>query len=156
MTSARMLAAIAASALACSDALTVAMAQQSPDILPPGRMYAFHSRPSDGCPSLDWHMVLQSDNHLSGLIATDDMSKVFRVSGTLGRNRAFHLNGEEIGGAGRTGTVDGQVRSDGWMVADISNMSGPSPCNDHVVNVQWQRYDIGVGGGSGNAGAGGH
>jgi hypothetical protein len=140
MTSARMLAAIAASALACSAPLTVAMAQQPPD-LPAGRLYIFHSRPHDGCPSLDWHVVLGSDNSLSGLIATNDMSRVFRISGTLKPDRTFHLTGKEVGGAERTGTVDGQVRHDGWMVADISNVSGPSPCNNHTVTVQWWDYD---------------
>ena len=140
MISARLLYAIAASALACSGASTQAMAQQSPDSLT-GRVYAFHSLPSGGCPSLDWHVVMESDNRLSGLIATNDMSKVFRVTGTVGPDRTFHLNGTEVGGAGRTATVDGQVGIDGWLVADISNMTGPSPCANHTVHVQWFRLD---------------
>ena len=139
MTSARILAAIVASTLACSAA--VAMAQESPDTPAKGRLYSFHSRPSGGCPSLDWHVVLGSDNSLSGLIATHDMSKVFRVSGTLGPDRTFHLNGKEVGGAGRTGTVDGQVRHDGWMLAQIGDLTGPSPCADHTVITQWWDYD---------------
>jgi len=135
---ARMLYAIAASALACSSASTQAKAQQSPDTLT-GRVYSFHSLPSGGCPSLDWHVVLESDNRLSGLIATGD--KVFRVSGTVGPDRNFHLNGNEVGGTGRTATVDGQVGYDGWLVADITNMTGPSPCANHTVHVQWFRLD---------------
>src|SRR6266545_4914548 len=110
MTSPRMLAVIAASALTCSGAVTVAMAQKATNIPadpPDGRVYAFHSQRSGGCPSLDWHVVLEPNNSLSGFIATDDMSKVFRVSGTLGPDRTFRLNGKEIGGAGTTGTVDG-------------------------------------------------
>jgi len=75
------------------------------------------------------------------------MSRVFRVSGTVGPDRGFHLSGKEIGGTGATGTVDGHVRSDGWLVADISKVSGQSSCNNHVVNVRWFRYDGNMGGG---------
>jgi len=139
MKSVRRLVAVAACALA-PGAFTQAKAQQVPN-LPAGRVYSFHSQSSGACPSLDWHVVLGSDNRLSGFIARDNMSNLFRVSGAVGPDSTFHLNGKEVGGAGRTATVDGQVRQDGWMVADISHMSGPSPCNDHVVDVQWQRYD---------------
>ena len=88
-------------------------------------------------------MVVGANGTLSGVVGTNNMSTVFRVSGTVAKGK-FHLDGKEIGGSGRTGTIDGQVRSaDGWLIADISNVSGPSRCNNHVVHVQWYRPDVG-------------
>jgi len=111
-----------------------------------GRVYSFHSQPSGSCPSLDWHVVVGANGTLSGVVGTNNMSTVFRVSGTVAKGK-FHLDGKEIGGSGRTGTIDGQVRSaDGWLIADISNVTGPSQCNNHTVTVQWYRYDAGTSG----------
>jgi len=146
MISGRICAVIMAAALFSGGGLNAALAQQ-PAQQPAdplyGRVYSFHSQASGTCPSLDWHMVVESNGTLSGLIGTDNMSTVFRVSGTVAKGK-FHLDGKEVGGAGRTSTIDGQVRpSDGWLVADISNVSGPSRCNNHVVHVQWYRPDVG-------------
>lgn len=140
MISARVCAAIAAGTLLSGAGLGTALAQSDNTAI--GKLYSFHSRPSGDCPSLDWHVVVESNNTLSGFIATDDMKNVFRVSGSLGAGNKFHLDGKEIGGSGRTGTVDGQVRTDGWLIANIGNITGPSPCSNHTVIVQWYRFDL--------------
>jgi hypothetical protein len=140
MISTRACLAIAAGTL-LAGGLSAALAQP----VPPERVYAFHSLPSDTCPSLDWHVVAEQNNTLNGLIATHGMTVVFRVTGTVAPNGTFHLDGKEVGGSGRTGTVDGQVRTDGWLLADIANITGSSPCNDHVIKVEWFREGGGVG-----------
>jgi hypothetical protein len=144
MISGRIYAVIMAGALFSGGGLNAALAQQPADPLF-GRVYSFHSQANGTCPSLDWHTIVQSNGTISGVIGTDNMSTVFRVSGTVA-NRKFHLDGKEIGGQGRTSTIDGEVRQDGWLVADISNVTGPSLCNNHIVTVQWYRYDTGTAG----------
>lgn len=139
MMTARIYAAVLAGTLLSGGGWIAALAQQPTGYPGPGVIYAFHSLPSDTCPSLDWHVVAEQDNTLNGLIATHGMTVVFRVTGTVAPDGTFHLDGKEVGGSGRTGTVAGQVRTDGWLIADIANMTGPSPCNDHVVKVKWFR-----------------
>ena len=48
-------------------------------------------------------------------------------------SRTFSMTATEVGGQGRTATITGQVRADGWMVASIK---GPKiECNG--ITVPW-------------------
>jgi len=57
-----------------------------------------------------------------------------RATGTVNMaNRTFSMNAVEVGGQGRTATVTGTVRQDGWLVA---NINGPGvACTG--VNIPW-------------------
>jgi hypothetical protein len=121
---------IAASALAIAATCGVASAQQ---VAPEGRVYVFHSKATGACPALDWHVVVGANNTLGGMIAWDDMKAMASVTGSVTPNRAFTMTAKEVGGQGRTATVTGQVRTDGWLIA---NIKGPKiECNG--IAVPW-------------------
>jgi len=122
---------LAASALALAAATGVASAQQQ---APEGRVYVFHSKAAGGCPALDWHVAVGANNSLSGMIAWDDMKSMAHASGSINvANRTFQMTAKEVGGQGRSATVDGTVRPDGWFVA---NVKGPKiDCKG--ITVPW-------------------
>src|ERR1700691_6208985 len=93
-------------ALAIAATCGAASAQSLPD----GRIYVFHSKAAGGCPALDWHVVVGAGNSLSGMIAWNDMKSMAKATGSLGADKTFKMTAKEVGGAGRTATVDGQVR----------------------------------------------
>lgn len=108
---------------------SVGMAQGYPD----GRLYAFHSGPQGACPGLDWHIVAQGTS-LEGMIAWDNMKSMAHATGTVNPTaKTFEMSAKEVGGKGRTATITGSVRADGWLVA---NINGPGvKCQS--VTVQW-------------------
>lgn len=122
-----------------------------------GTVYSFHSVENAGCPALDWHVRVGTQSRLSGMIATEDMKHVWRVDGGYTTDRKFVLTGKEIGGAERSGTVNGEIREDGALVAVIGNITGASPCNNKMVYIPWFRggnnaYDPSNGNSSGGGG----
>ena len=80
----------------------------SGQVLPPGRVYIFHSPPGSGCPGVDWHVVVQPNNGLSGVVAWNDMKSLARVNGSISGGK-FEMLAEEVGGQGRTAKVTGTV-----------------------------------------------
>jgi hypothetical protein len=120
---------LVASAMAVAATCSVGFAQGVPE----GRVYSFHSGPQGGCPGLDWHVVAQG-NSLEGIIAWNNMKSMAHASGTLNLTaKTFTMTAKEVGGQGRTATINGSVRSDGWLVA---NVNGPGvKCQN--VTVQW-------------------
>jgi hypothetical protein len=149
--------AIVAGVLLSGAAWNAALAQAGPAYLQEGTVYTAHSPARNGCPSLDWHIWVGPQDTLSGMISTEGVTaKAFSMTGGIGADKTFHLAGKEIGGTGRTGVVDGKVRDDGVLMATLSQISGPSPCNDKTVYIKWFRggndpYDPskGVAGGAG-------
>ena len=88
--------------------------------LPEGRLYAFHSTGQGSCPPLDWHIVIGPNDTLAGMISWDEMKSMARASGSVNpQTRTFQMTAQEVGGQGRTATIDGTVRQDGWLVANI-------------------------------------
>ena len=131
---------IAASALVIATTCGVATAQQ---VAPPGRVYAFHSQATGPCPTIDWHLTVGPNNTLSGMLAWDDMKAMAHVTGSVTPSRAFTMTANEVGGQGRTATITGQVKPNGWLVA---NIKGPKiECNG--IAVPW--YTPAPQGGSG-------
>lgn len=121
---------VAASALAITAVTGVASAQG----LPEGRVYTFHSKAQAGCPALDWHVVVGPNNTLNGMIAWDDMKAMAQASGAVNMQaRTFQMTAKEVGGQGRTATITGAVRQDGWLVA---NIKGPK-IDCQGINVPW-------------------
>ena len=125
------------------------------DNFPPveGTVYSTISPAADGCPELNWQVRVGPNNSLMGIVAEDGMKDIWRVTGSFKDDRSFQLHGQELGGAQRTGDVNGYVReSDGSLIFTVGNMSGPSTCNNKSVWGRWFRngnaYDpsAGVGG----------
>jgi acyl-homoserine lactone acylase PvdQ len=85
-------------------------------------------------PALDWHVVLQPDGSLDGVIAWNNMQSLAHALGSLNaQSRTFQMTVLEVGGQGRTATINGTVRQDGYLVA---NISGPN-VNCQGVIVGW-------------------
>ena len=120
---------LGASALAIAATCGVASAQ----VLPEGRVYSFHSpAPNGSCHALDWHMVVGADNSLTGMISWDNMHNISNVSGTVNpAKRSFEANAMRPGGRGAK--IDGQIRQDGWLIA---NIKGPN-VDCQGIKVQW-------------------
>jgi hypothetical protein len=113
----------------------VGLAQQQKIELPPGRVYTFHSGPQSGCPSLDWHVVLEPGGDLSGMIAWNNMQSIARASGKVNPGTgAFQMTATEVGGQGRTATITGTADGNtGWLTADIQG----ADVKCHAVKVPW-------------------
>jgi len=119
----------AAGAMAMAVTCSVGLAQGYPE----GRTYSFHSGPQGGCPGLDWHVVAQGTS-LDGMIAWNNMKSMAHATGTVNPTaKTFEMTAKEVGGQGRTATITGTVRSDGWLVA---NIKGPNVSCQNVT-VQW-------------------
>lgn len=121
---------LAAGAMAAAATCGVGFAQGGP---PEGRVYSFHSGPQGGCPGLDWHVVAQGTS-LQGMIAWNNMKSMAHATGTVNPTaKTFEMTAKEVGGQGRTATISGSVRPDGYLVA---NIKGPN-VNCQNVTVQW-------------------
>ncbi len=120
---------LAAGAMVIAATCSVGFAQGVPD----GRVYSFHSGAQGGCPGLDWHVVAQG-NKLEGMIGWNNMKSMANATGTVNPTaKTFEMTAKEVGGQGRTATITGSVRSDGYLVA---NIKGPN-VNCQNVTVQW-------------------
>jgi hypothetical protein len=102
-------------ALALTASLGVASAQ-----MPEGRLYVFHSTAQGACPPLDWHLVVGPNNTLSGMLSWDNMKSMAQATGTVNPTaRTFAMQAHEVGGQGRSATIDGTVNQNGWLTANI-------------------------------------
>ena len=131
---------VAAGAVVISAAACTPPPQPSPAVaaatqqLPTGRVYVFHSTAQSSCPSLDWHIVLEGNDRLGGIIAWNYMQSVARASGSINmQTRTFQMTATEVGGQGRTANISGTVGQNGYLVA---NISGPN-INCQGINVPW-------------------
>jgi hypothetical protein len=68
------------------------------------------------------------------MISWDNMQAMARATGTYNlQSKTFQMTANEVGGQGRTATVSGTIRPDGWLVA---NITGPN-VNCKGVTVPW-------------------
>ena len=131
---------VVAGALALAASLNVASAQG----LPEGRVYLFQSKANGTCPTLDWDITIRANNTLSGTIAWNQMKSIAYATGSYDAvHRTFKMSAQEIRGLGRTATIEGQVRQDGWLVA---NIKGANITCQGVV-VPWYTPPAGAGAG---------
>ena len=63
-----------------------------------GELYSFHSNPVGTCPGLDWHVVVDGDNSVSGIVAWGRMKHFANITGNLNADHTFKLDAEEVGG----------------------------------------------------------
>jgi hypothetical protein len=90
---------IAAGMLTLAAATGVATAEKPPFKLPAGRVYVFHSGPTSGCPGVDWYIVAEPGDILTGFIAWNHMRSLARATGTLSRRAGtFEMTAHEVGG----------------------------------------------------------
>ena len=118
-----------------------------------GTVYATISPAAEGCPELNWTLRVGPNSSLAGIVAQDGMKDIWRVTGGFKPDRSFQLHGQEIGGARRTGDINGYVRaSDGSLTFTVGNITGPSKCDNKSIWVRWFRngngrsaniYDVG-------------
>jgi FlaG/FlaF family flagellin (archaellin) len=98
-----------------------------------GTTYALHSNAASGCPALDWHLVVQNDGTIGGMVGVNDMKTMFRVHGTYsGAN--FQLQGQEVGGK-RTAAVNGQLQ-DQNIALSIGGLPVGSACQGKTVYIK--------------------
>ena len=128
---------IAANALALIALLCVASAQ-----IPEGRIYSLHSKSVGGCPSLDWHIVVGANGILEGMIAWDHMRVLAKAVGAVNQqSHTFTMTVKEVGGLARTARVDGHIKENGWIIA---NIKGPNvTCSAVVVPIYVPSPDAG-------------
>jgi hypothetical protein len=83
---------IAAGLLALTAATGVATAQK-PFKLPAGRLYVFHSGPTSGCPGVDWYIVAEVGDTLTGFIAWNRRTGTFEMTahGSRGQDRTVRI-----------------------------------------------------------------
>ena len=130
---------VVAGALLLAATLGVASAQY-----PEGRLYAFRSKAQAGCPALDWHIMVNSNGDANGMISWDDMKSMTHATGSVNTSaHTFSMAAKEVGGQGRTATITGQVRQDGWLVADVK---GPKVTCTGIL-VPWYTPPAGAGNG---------
>ena len=112
---------IAAGLLAFTAATGGAAAQKPQFKLPAGRLYVFHSGPRSACPGVDWYIVAEAGDTLTGFIAWNNMQVLARATGALDRRAGtFEMTAREVEGQGRTATVTGTVSpTSGWLTADV-------------------------------------
>jgi hypothetical protein len=92
--------------------------------VPQGRIHIPHSPAAGGCPSPDWHIAVEGNDVLAGLITWDDMKRMARATGRVDRpNHTFGMTAVEMGGQSRTATVDRKVEENGTIIA---NINGPN------------------------------
>ena len=137
----RLMKLVATGVLAIAATGDIASAQMQ---LPPGRVYAFHSGATASCPALDWHIVLGTGGALAGMISWNNMESLARAQGSINMTSgAFQMTAQEVGGQGRTATIDGTVNtSNGTLLA---NIQGPN-VNCKGVQVPWFAPTPGGGG----------
>jgi hypothetical protein len=87
-------------------------------------MYVLHAKASGSCPAMDWHLTLDPSatvNNVKGMIGWDDMKHIARVVGFVNPDtRYFVMEATEVGGDKRTAQINGQLRLDGWLTANIT------------------------------------
>jgi len=128
--------------LALAISIVPAMAQQ----VQPGRMYAFHTVPTGGCPGLDWHIVVDPDNELTGFVTWDRMKHMANLSGKLDpKTGKFHMDAKEVGGT-RTPVVEGVVTQKTAAMTVVGTGTG---CDNQKIQIPRVPDGYGLGGGGG-------
>jgi hypothetical protein len=61
------------------------------------------------------------------------MKHIAALEGTIGTNGDFTINAKEVVGGGRTGTITGQVRRDGWLLIKLQDTG--TACDGQTVTI---------------------
>ena len=127
-------AAAAIASLTMSAAWNAATAQA----LPAGTVWSANSAPKGSCPGFDWHVVAGPAGKLDGMMSWDNMKSVALLTGTESPDRKITMTATEQGGQGRTATITGVARGDGWLVLDFV---GPGvACKEVKIQITRRGY----------------
>ena len=72
-----------------------------------------------GCPNIGWRLARHDDGTITGISYYADASGVSSVKGTYNQDGKFDLQVASTMGKGPVGTVVGQRKPDGGLVADL-------------------------------------
>jgi hypothetical protein len=101
------------------------------------RVFTFRSGATGKCPLLDWHLVVEPDHDVFGMVAWNNDMEIMRVTGKLDLHaRTFSLAAAEVGGT-RTATIDGSVISPDHIVVNIK-ANGQECQNMHIWSFKKQ------------------
>jgi hypothetical protein len=106
-------------------------------------LYSFHTGKTGACPGLDWHVTVEPDGKVIGMVSWDEMTHMAKLEGTVQSDGKFSMNAKEVGGP-KTATVVGSA-SGNYATLTISGTGGP--CDGKTVQVP--RATAGYGGGGG-------
>src|SRR5271166_3184029 len=95
------------------------------------RLFVYHTKPSGGCPGLDWHITTEPDGSLMGFVAWDRMKHMARLEGMMNPDRTFKMDALETS-TGRKATVTGTATGD-YVMASIHG-SGTA-CDDKMLQI---------------------
>jgi hypothetical protein len=110
----------------------VSQGHAAPPKVPEGRIYVLHSSPTGACPSLDWHIVVERNDMIAGMVAWDNMQRLGRATGRVNRqNGTFQMHVVELGSQRRTATVEGTIGEDGTATATIKGTA--VSCNSVMI-----------------------
>jgi hypothetical protein len=104
-----------------------------------GTVLSTHIPASGNCPITKWQFGIGPHATVQGRVDVSGSSIPWRLSGTYDSHGTFHLHGQELGGAERSGAIDAQVQSDGSLTMRIATINDPSPCDNRTVYLPWFR-----------------
>jgi hypothetical protein len=111
-----------------------------------GRWYSFHTATVGTCPGLDWHVVIDETNAVSGFVSWDRMKHMATITGQIKADGSFSNVATEVGGAHRVADITGKVGQD---VLTLSLDGTGTGCDKQTWKVRRAVDSGGVGGGSG-------
>jgi hypothetical protein len=121
---------IAASALACTATLGLALAQGTMSGVTGN--WTVHTAAKTGCPGIALQ-VQRDGNNLKGFAETGDMAGVSRLTGTINANDQFSITITQVDGKGPQGIITGSRSvGDGWLLAEVKG----SGCTDGPLKIQ--------------------
>jgi hypothetical protein len=107
-------------------------------------LYSYHTSPVvGGCPGLDWHITVGTDDSLVGFVAWDQGKHIAKVAGSINKNRSFEMAAEEVG-TGKKAKIAGTA---GGSTINIQISGSGTACDG--VNLTIPRVVGGMSGGGG-------
>jgi hypothetical protein len=106
--------------------------------VPEGRIYVLHSQAAGACPPLDWHILVETNGVLAGMISWNGMKTMARATGAVNRQaHTFAMAAKELGGQARIIKVAGQIQDNGTIIAKIQGVN--VSCDAVVVPIYADR-----------------
>jgi hypothetical protein len=124
-------------------ALAASVCAASAQLVQKGRWYSFHTGAVGTCPGLDWDVVIDEDNSVSGFVAWDRMKHMATITGTVNKDGSFTQQTKEVGGT-RQATITGKVSPEFVMLTLTGSGTG---CDNQSWKVRRAVDSGGIGGG---------
>jgi hypothetical protein len=124
--------------LSCGVSIVARAAIPSNYTLRDGTVLSTHIPATGDCPTTQWQLWIGSQGTVRGTVAAG-RTTLWRLSGTYDSHGTFHLQGHETGSAGRAGTVDAQVQSDGPLTMRLATTGDTSSCDNRTIYLPWFR-----------------